>query len=109
MRYRLGIVLALTAAFTAEAARAPRLILPLVQAQCPGPAPCSPAFAFRTGMAQLTAAKEPAPTAEDRQASGHGRRRSADRRDEGGAAYHRAARRRVTNLTTFGSDGVTVR
>jgi hypothetical protein len=38
--------------------------LSLVQAQCPGvpPGPCSPAFAFASGTAVLTSAREPGPT-----------------------------------------------
>jgi hypothetical protein len=106
MRYRLGIVLALATAFTAEAAKAPRLILPLVQAQCAGPAPCSPAFGFRTGTAQLTAAKEPAPTCPKtgKPSETPGGTVQLTGVTKSGAAYTGALAVEVTNLTTFGSD-----
>ena len=58
----LPIVLGLMVLAGAAAARQPILVLPLVQAQCEGAVPCQPAFEFRTGTAQLTAAREPAPT-----------------------------------------------
>ena len=62
MRRALPIVLGLMVLAGATAARPPTLMLPLVRAQCNGAVPCQPAFAFRTGTAQLTGAREPAPT-----------------------------------------------
>jgi hypothetical protein len=62
MRRALPIVLGLTVLAGAAAARPPTLVLPLVRAQCDGAVACQPAFSFRAGTAQLTAAREPAPT-----------------------------------------------
>src|SRR5262245_21918646 len=106
MGFRLSIVLVLTAAVAAEAARGPRLTLPLVRAQCVGAVPCSPAFAFRTGVAQLTAAKEPAPTCpktgKPSETPGGTVQLAGVTRD--GAPYSGTLAVEVTNLTTFGSD-----
>src|SRR5262245_12432179 len=107
MGFRLSIVLVLTAAVSAGAARGPRLTLPLVRAQCVGAVPCAPVFAFRTGVAQLTAAKEPAPTCpktgKPSETPGGSVQLAGVTKD--GAAYTGTLTVEVTNVTTFGSDG----
>lgn len=108
MRPRLITLLVLLATCTgAAAARGPKLILPLVRAQCPGAVPCLPAFAFRTGAAQLTSAKEPAPSCpksgKPSETPGGTVQMAGVTRD--GAPYTGSLAVEVTNQTTFGSDG----
>lgn len=94
---------------SAAAARLPKMSLPLVQAQCEGtpPGPCQPAFAFRSGTAVLTTAKEPAPTCprtgKPSETPGGQVTLAGVTRD--GAPYAGTLAVEVTNLTTFGSDG----
>ena len=107
MRRQLVTVLVLLTGFAGEAAaRGPKMLLPLVRAQCPGPAPCLPAFAFRIGAASLTAQKEPAPTCpktgRPSDTSGGTVRLAGVTKD--GAPYNGSLAVEVTNQTTFGSD-----
>jgi hypothetical protein len=88
-------------------AKGPKMVLPLVPAQCAGAAPCSPDFAFKSGVAVLTAAKEPAPTCPktgkpSETPGGTVRLSGVTLR---GTAYTGALTAEVTNQTTFGSDG----
>jgi hypothetical protein len=106
MRPRLITLLVLLATCTGAAgARGPKLILPLVRAQCPGAVPCLPAFAFRTGAAQLTSAKEPAPSCpksgKPSETPGGTVQMAGVTRD--GAPYTGSLAVEVTNQTTFGS------
>jgi len=108
MRASLVILFALLVTCAGEAgARGPKLVLPLVRAQCPGSVPCLPAFAFRTGSAQLTAAKEPAPscpkTGKPEETPGGTVQMAGVTKN--GAPYTGSLTVEVTNQTTFGSDG----
>ena len=108
MRPRLITLLVLLATCAGTAgARGPKLILPLVRAQCPGAVPCLPAFAFRTGAAQLTSAKEPAPSCpksgKPSETPGGTVQMAGVTKD--GAPYTGSLAVEVTNQTTFGSDG----
>jgi hypothetical protein len=107
MLARLITLLFLLTTCAGEAAtRGPKLILPLVRAQCAGAVPCLPAFEFRTGTAQLTAAKEPAPTCpktgKPSETPGGTVQLAGVTKD--GAPYAGPLTVEVTNQTTFGSD-----
>ena len=102
----LPIVLGLMVLAGAAAARQPILVLPLVQAQCEGAVPCQPAFEFRTGTAQLTAAREPAPTCpktgKPSETPGGAVKMTGVTQNE--APFTGTLAVEVTNLTTFRSD-----
>jgi hypothetical protein len=108
MRSRLGMASLVLVVLTGAAfAKGPKMALPLVPAQCAGAVPCSPDFAFKSGVAVLTAAKEPAPTCPktgrpSETPGGTVRLSGVSLR---GAAYTGALTVEVTNQTTFGSDG----
>ena len=92
---------------TALAAKGPKMILYLVPAQCPGPVLCMPDFSFKSGVAVLTAAKEPAPTCPktgrpSETPGGSIRLTGVMLRN---APYSGPLTTEVTNQTTFGSDG----
>lgn len=106
MRQALPIVLVLAALSGTASAKPPALVLPLVQAQCAGAVACQPAFAFRSGVAQLTSAREPAPTCpktgKPSETPGGTVKLVGVTRD--GTPYGGSLAVEVTNLTTFGSD-----
>jgi hypothetical protein len=106
MQRALPIVLGLLALAGAAAARPPALVLPLVQAQCDGAVACQPAFAFRTGSAQLTGAREPAPTCPKtgKPSETPGGAVKMTGVSQNGAPFSGTLAVEVTNLTTFGSD-----
>lgn len=108
MHSRLVMVcLALSGLAGAAFAKAPKMVLPLVPAQCPGPVLCMPDFAFKSGVAVLTAAKQPAPTCPktgrpSETPGGTIRLSGVTLRN---APFTGALTTEVTNQTTFGSDG----
>src|SRR5262249_12487253 len=107
MRHRLTVVALLVAAIPCAAAKGPKMVLPLVAAQCAGPAPCNPDFTFKAGSAELTGAKEPAPTCpktgKPTETPGGSVRLTGLAKN--GAPYSGNLVAEVTNQTTFGTDG----
>ena len=84
----------------------PKMVLPLVPAQCAGSVRCAPDFAFKSGVAILTAAKQPAPTCPktgrpSETPGGSLRLTGVTLRN---AAFTGTLTAEVTNQTTFGSD-----
>jgi hypothetical protein len=108
MRSRLVMACLVLAGLAGAAfGKGPKMILPLVPAQCAGSVPCLPDFSFKSGAAVLTAAKEPAPTCPktgrpSETPGGTIRLTGVMLRN---AAYSGALTTEVTNQTTFGSDG----
>src|SRR4029453_7673524 len=108
MRRRLVMACLVLAGLAGAAfGKGPKMILPLVPAQCAGSVPCLPDFSFKSGAAVLTAAKEPAPTCPktgrpSETPGGTIRLTGVMMRN---AAYSGALTTEVTNQTTFGSDG----
>ena len=108
MRSRLLMAcLALAGLAGAALAKGPKMILPLVPAQCAGSVLCMPDFSFKSGVAVLTAAKEPAPTCPktgrpSETPGGSIRLNGVMLRN---APYSGPLTTEVTNQTTFGSDG----
>jgi len=106
MRQAVSIVVLAAALAGTASAKPAGLVLPLVQAQCPGAVPCQPAFAFRSGVAQLIGAREPAPTCpktgKPSETPGGSVKLTGVTRN--GTPYDGSLAVEVTNLTTFGSD-----
>ena len=108
MRCLLSAAMVLVAALAGSAAaKGPKALLPLVRAQCPGPSVCNPEFDFKNGTAELTAAREPAPTCPKtgRPSETPGGRVRLTGVTRGGSSYTGDLAAEVTNQTTFGSDG----
>ncbi len=108
MRGRLVMAcLAMAGLAGAGFAKGPKMVLPLVPAQCAGSVPCMPDFAFKSGVAVLNAAKQPAPTCPktgrpSETPGGTIRLAGVTLRN---APFTGVLAAEVTNQTTFGSDG----
>jgi hypothetical protein len=108
MRHRLlAVAVLVTALAGVAAAKGPKMLLPLVRAQCAGPSACQPEFDFKNGSAELTAAREPAPTCPrtGKPSETPGGRIRLTGVTRSGSPYAGDLAAEVTNQTTFGSDG----
>jgi hypothetical protein len=107
MRSLLIVSLALTGLAGVASGKGPKMILPLVPAQCAGSVRCMPDFSFKSAVAVLTAAKEPAPTCPKtgRPSEIPGGTLHLTGVTLRNAPYTGALTAEVTNQTTFGSDG----